>query len=524
MKISRVKEMRELDGRAVKEYGVKEEILMENAGLAATSVIMQEVGIQDKNFVIICGSGNNGGDGLVVARKLISNGGNVTVYMPGNPKKFKGAAKFNYDIAKKLKIKILSLNDPKKIKSKLDDYDLIIDAVFGTGLDRDVEGKYNDAIEIMNNAGKPVMSLDIPSGINGNNGQVLGTAVRADYTVTFGLPKLGNLLYPGYDYNGKLFVTHISFPPELHDGKHLKIAVNDPLPLPKRQSDGHKGTFGKVLFVAGSSNYLGAPYFAAQSFLMAGGGLSYLATPDTVSRFIGNKGSEIVFVPQIPTETGSISLKNLDALLEITGDVDLVVIGPGLSTNKETQQLIRDLCAEITKPVLIDGDGITAISGFQDSIKARSAETIVTPHPGEMARLTAMKISEIQSKPVEVVQATAKALNATVVLKGAHTLIAHKDKSTLINLSGNPGMATAGSGDVLTGAIAAMYGIGFDLRQAVNMGVFVHGLAGDLAAKEVGTDGMVAGDIMRMLPAAMQLLRSDFGRLARDSYGKIFVV
>jgi NAD(P)H-hydrate epimerase len=524
MKISNVNEMRNLDRQAIKEYGILQEILMENAGQAAYFTILKEFGIKNKNFVTFCGAGHNGGDGLVVTRKIYSNGGKVTVFILGDHSKFQGAAKQNFDIVSKLHINIIDLHDASLAIEIINRSDAIIDAIFGTGLDREVKGKYKDVINMINASRKTVFSIDIPSGINGDTGQVMGTAVKADYTTTFGLPKIGNLLYPGFEMGGKLSVTHISFPPVMQNSDHLKIATNDPKPIPVREKDTHKGSYGKVLFIAGSSHYLGAPYFAAMSFLKAGAGLSYLATPADLAAFIVNKGSEIVFVPQTHTPSGSISLKNKQQLLNFSKNVDMVVIGPGLSLENETQTLVRELCAEIKKPLLIDGDGITAVANDWDCIKKREAPTILTPHLGEMARIVGHNIEYISNNKVNVLQNTAQELNATIVLKGAHSLIGYPNKNVFINLSGNPGMATAGSGDILTGTIAAMFGLGFSIDDAVQMGVFIHGFAGDLAANEKGEDGLVASDIMDQLPASLKIYREEFNSIIEDHYHSITII
>lgn len=524
MKISRVSEMRELDRRASAEFSISEELLMENAGDAAYFAIHSEIGVEFNNFVIFCGVGNNGGDGLVVARKLHSNGVGVTVFILGDPSKFQGAAKKNYDIAVKLGLEMRTLKSAADALDSLEEADAIVDAIFGTGLTREVDGNYREAIELMNESDLPIFSLDIPSGIHGDTGEIMGAAVFADCTITFGLPKLGNLLFPGFDCGGKLYVSHISFPPELCNSPEIKIATNDPLPLLPRLSDSHKGNYGKTLFIAGSANYLGAPYFAAMSFLKAGGGLSFLASPEPVAPFIGNKGSEIIFVPQKTTESGSLAFENKNQIREFCEKVDLVVIGPGLSLNEETQKLVRTLAAEIPKPLLIDGDGLTAIAADLSCIKKRKASTILTPHLAEMARLTQKEASAISLNKIEVLQETTRQLNATIVLKGAHSLIGYPDGRVFINLTGNPGMATAGSGDVLTGAIAAIAGLGLPLSEAVCMGVFIHGFAGDLAAEEIGEDGLVAEDIMKYLPKALKTLREDFLKLAQNHYHTIFQI
>jgi len=284
------------------------------------------------------------------------------------------------------------------------------------------------------------------------------------------------------------------------------------------------GSYGKALFIAGSSNYLGAPYFSALSFLKAGGGLSYLAAPRSISPFLANKGSEVVFVPQEETHSGSIALRNEDELLELSEKVDMVIMGPGLSLNEETQKLVRRLTKEIKRPLLIDGDGITAIAQDTQIVKERENVTILTPHLGEMAKVTGIKIEKINKNKMEVLRKTTGELKAIIVLKGAHSLIGYPDGKVYVNMSGNPGMATAGSGDVLTGTIAAMFGLGLSIEEAVRMGVFIHGFSGDLAAKDKGEDGITAQDILDYLPLAVKHYREEFDELSRDIYGSVHVI
>jgi hydroxyethylthiazole kinase-like uncharacterized protein yjeF len=521
MKVSSVTEMKRLDRQAMEVFGIPEEILMENAGQAAYFVILDELGIEEKKFLIFCGPGNNGGDGLVVARKIHSNGGNVKVFLLENEARFKGSTRQNYEIISKMPIEVQNIKSMESIKSDLLQADAIVDAILGTGLERDVGGLYKDVIQLINESRKRVFSIDIPSGINGDSGEIMGVAVSANYTITFGLPKRGNILYPGYEKCGKLWVSHISFPPSLYDSDQIKVETNDPVRLPERAQNGHKGDFGEVLFIAGASSYLGAPYFSATSFLKAGGGYSRLASPRSISPFLAEKGSEIVFVPQKETPSGSISLQNKSYLLELSEKMDMVVIGPGLSLDDETQKLVRELVKVIKKPLLIDGDGITAISKDLEIIKGREAETILTPHLGEMSRITREDVSEISTNKVEILQKTTKELKAIIVLKGAHSLIGYPDGRVFINMSGNPGMATAGSGDVLTGTIAAMFGLGLSLSDSIRIGVFIHGFSGDLAAKDKGEDGITAEDIMDYLPLALKTYRADLGEVSKDFYHTI---
>jgi NAD(P)H-hydrate epimerase len=524
MKVATVAEMRGLDGTAMEKYGIREELLMENAGQSVFFVIQTEFGIAGKKFVVFCGGGNNGGDGLVIARKLHSNGATVKAFLLGDPGKFKGASKLNYEIASKLPIEVKPIESSRSIRNELRHADAVVDAIFGTGLQRDVVGLYAKVIDLINHSGKTVFSVDIPSGVHGDTGRIMGVAVRADITVTFGLPKLGNILYPGFEFCGDLFVTHISFPPVMYDSDALQVEINQPPSIPLRDRNGHKGDFGDVLFIAGAASYFGAPYFAALSFMKAGGGYARLAAPRSMTPFIANKGSEIVFVPQEETPAGGVSIQNKDSLLELSEKMDMVVMGPGLSLEDEVQQMVRELAGEIRKPLLIDGDGITAVAQDPKVLRRRRADTILTPHPGEMARITNQPISEIEWDKIGVLQRTAENLRAAIVLKGAHSLIGYRNGRVFINMSGNPGMASAGSGDVLTGTIAAMYGMGLPLPDAVRKGVFIHGLAGDLAAEVEGEDGITAQDILEYLPLAVKLDREDLDDDLKEQYAGVSIL
>ncbi len=524
MKVSRVAEMREMDRTAIETFGIAPELLMENAGHAVYDVIRNQLGAGGQRFVVFAGPGNNGGDGLVVARKLLSSGGDVRVFLLSDPARYTGSAKANFEIATRLPLEITRVESIETMAEALAQCDVVVDAILGTGLIREVEGRYRQVIEQINASGKKVVSIDIPSGVNGDTGKVMGAAVRADYTVTFGLPKIGNMLYPGYELCGELYVSHISFPPSLYATDTIQLAISDPVALPPRFRDGHKGSFSKALFIAGAANYFGAPYFSAFSFLRAGGGYSRLAAPRSIVPAIAGKGSEIVFIPQSETASGGIALGNKEALLDLAAQMDMVVLGPGLSLDAEVQELMRVLATEIPKPLLIDGDGITAVCQDLESIRGRTAPTILTPHLVEMSRLVGLSPADIDAHKVDVLQRTARDLNAVIVLKGAHSLIGTPDERVFINMSGNPGMATAGSGDVLTGTIAAMHGLGLSVEEAVRQGVFVHGLAGDLAAMEKGEDGITAQDILDSLPPAVRQVREGLSDPLRQKYVAAHVV
>lgn len=519
MKVASVQEMRSRDRAAIERFGIPEEILMENAGMAVVRVLRERYGIAERRFVVLCGTGNNGGDGLVVARHVHSAGGAVAVVILGDPTRFSGAAALNLELVRRLPIVVSTLENAATLGHALRKCDVVVDAIFGTGLTRPLDGRFWDVVEVVNACGAPVVAVDIPSGLNGDTGQVMGTAVRADCSVSFGLPKMGAQIYPGVELAGDQYVCRISFPPALYDDENLTTAINVPQALPTRKVSGHKGDFGDALFVAGAANYYGAPGLAAMSFLKAGGGYARLATPRSVAPVVAGLGREIVFLPQDETAVGSLSINSKTAVLQVSGQVDLVVIGPGLSTEVETGQLVRELVAELDVPILVDGDGITALCGHADVLRSRRVATILTPHLGELSRLTGKDVSDIQSDLPTAARETAKAVNAYVVVKGAHSLVAYPDGRLFINLSGNDGMATPGSGDVLCGAIAAMPGLGLTLADAVRQGVFVHGLAGDLAAQDVGRDGMTASDIMAHLPSAVRAVRGNTNLDLLRTYG-----
>ena len=515
MKVVTVSQMRDLDHRAQAECSIPEMILMENAGFAACQVLSRYMGVRGRRYAVFCGPGNNGGDGLVVARHLHAMGAEVQVFLVLGEEKFKGAARANLEMVKKIPIKINLKPAPSIVKKEIAPCHIIVDALLGIGVDREIAGPLGDVIEVINESEKKVLSLDIPSGINGDNGAIMGKAVKADFTVTFGLPKVGNLLYPGYNQGGELRVSFLSMPPSLLEDPSLLIEVNDYVKLPPRPADAHKGMFGKALFIAGSSFYYGAPFFSSYSFLRAGGGYAYLAAPQSVIGVVAQKGAEVVFLPQEETAAGNIALSNIPRLLTTLEKVDMVVLGPGLSLADEARRLVKELTAVIDKPLIIDGDGITALAGERDLIRNRPAPTILTPHLGEMVRLSGKTMGQLKENSIAHLQETAGELNAYIVLKGAHSLIGTPNGKVFINLSGNSGMATAGSGDVLTGTIAAMMGLGLPIEEAVRKGVFIHGFAGDLAAAEKGKDGMTAGDILDYLPCAMKYDREG----SKEQYG-----
>jgi len=524
MKVCSVDTMVRMDRAAMEKYSIPAPILMENAALGVCSVIERETGISGRSFTVFCGTGNNGGDGLGVSRKLLSYGADVKIALMGGEEKFKGAALDNLVRAKKIGIDIHTISNKKDLDSITGQSDVIIDAIFGTGLTREVEGLYRDTIQWINESGLPVVSVDIPSGINGNTGQIMGVAVLADFTVTFGLPKYGNLLYPGFEFCGNLYVSHISFPPELYNDDSIETEANIPALLPERDPMGHKGSFGSILVVSGAKTYYGAPVFSSLSAYKAGAGYVRLAAPDFMIPYISQQAPEVVFVPMVSNNEGSMKENNRSKIEEMTEISDCVVLGPGLSLNEETQILVRELTARINKFLIIDGDGLTALKNDLSILKQRSAPTLLTPHAGELSRLTGLSIKEISNDPTSAVKILVDKTGSYVVLKGAHSLICSPDKKIWINITGNNGMATAGSGDVLTGTIAALFGQGMEICESIKAGVFVHGMAGDIAADRIGQRGMTALDILNYIPEAVVNFTDNYYTIKETLNGKITII
>ncbi|MBW2732486.1 MAG: NAD(P)H-hydrate dehydratase [Deltaproteobacteria bacterium] len=531
MKVSTVDEMRRMDRRATEEHKIPGEILMEHAGHAVYDVIRARAceGIAGREVVVLCGVGHNGGDGLVVARKLFSAGALVKTFLLAEASKYGGTPRLNYEMLRGCGAEIVETPKVAEVSAALETAEVVVDAVFGTGLARSVEGYYHQVLEALearrHRPQRPVVySVDIPSGVHGDSGQIMGIAVQADVTVTFGLPKQGNLLYPGAGFCGELYVSPISFPPVLQRNDALAVRLSEPSRLPQRRPDGHKGSFGDTLFIAGAASYYGAPALAAMAHLRAGGGYSRLAAPRSVTEVVATMASEVVLAPQKETAAGSLSFDNAASLAFLADRVDVVVLGPGLSLGDETKRLVRQLTADINKPLVIDGDGLTAIAGYPDVVSHREAPTVLTPHSGEMVRISGRSQEDLAADPIAALRSTAAKFNAYIVLKGAHSLIGAPDGEVFINNSGNSGMATAGSGDVLTGTISAMLGQGLGLGDAIRTAVFLHGLAGDLAADHEGEDGMIARDILAHLPKALRVYRDDYEALTADFCGAVHCV
>lgn len=516
MKVVTREEINLLDRKA-EELGLSEEILMENAGEAVFNFIKEKYSL-DRHFLIFAGTGNNGGDAFVVARKLASHFAKVTLFLVGNTEKLKGISKRNFELLNLYPVEVLTFEGINRVLlESLTTADIVIDGVFGTGLQRAVEGKIKELFVEINNVKKTVVSIDIPSGIDANTGAICGEGIKANYTITMGLPKRGLFSYPGCDYAGKVIVSHISYPIELTLCKDIKVEISFIEPFEERPTDAHKGTSGKALFIAGSKNYFGAPYFNAMSFLKSGGGMSYLATTESVGRVVMGNAKELIIVPLKESANGTISKDNLNTLIGFAKNMDIISIGSGLSIDEDTESLFLTFIDKVQTPLIIDGDGLTILSKHRDILKEREAETILTPHIGEFSRLIDTPIEEIKKDRFSYLfKAMDMFKNSIIVLKGAYTLIG-ANGNIYINTSGNPVLATPGSGDVLVGTIASSITRKKNTLKGVVLGTYIHGLSGDLIQKEFN-EGVTATDILENLKFAVRYYKEHFNDIKGGLY------
>jgi NAD(P)H-hydrate epimerase len=528
MKLLTAAQMREVDRLSTERYGIPSLQLMDNAGTRVVEFLESRFGdLRGRKIAILCGKGNNGGDGLVVARLLKQRGASPAVLLFAAPETVKGDAAVNLgrwqETSRELRV-VTSVLEWEALKSTVAAAELVVDALLGTGLTGPVEGLLRVVIEDLNRrpAKVPVVAVDIPSGLASDGEEGGGPVVRADCTVTFTAPKLGHVLSASSDCVGELAVRSIGSPRELFDeNPEFKLHWVEPgefrsLPL-RRRPEAHKGDFGHALIVAGSRGKSGAAILAAWGALRVGAGLVTVATPDNILSVVASGLPELMTAPLQDTETGSISLRNLDygRFAELTKYKTVLALGPGLSTHAETQQFARAVVAETTLPIVLDADGLNAFAGRADELpKRKTALLAVTPHPGEMARLLGCTPRDVQRNRLQAALQAAARWQTFVVLKGYRTIVATPDGRAYVNSTGNPGMATGGTGDVLTGMLAgltAQFGVAH-WGTVLAFGVYLHGLAGDLAAEQVGQASLMASDLIRALPQALQQVHSELER------------
>jgi len=514
MKVVTAHTMQEIDKCAIDELGISGLSLMENAGVGCVDEITSYFGAQGR-AVIVAGKGNNGGDGYVIARLLSQRGWDIKVYVMAERERISGDAAINLERLPRDMVRycpqaglLADLHRVEILKA-----DVIVDALLGTGLRSDIEGVYQEAIELINTSGRPVIAVDIASGIHGTTGRVLGTAVRASTTVTFGCAKLGHVLYPGAEYTGKLVVADIGIPSQLTENAAGYDFLNSEMIRPmlhRRDREAHKGQFGHCLIIAGSTGKTGAAALSANSAMRAGSGLVTLAVAESLHQVLEIKTTEVMTVALPDSQSGYLTSNAFQAIEKLLTDKDAVAIGPGLGRRPGTTSLVQNIVESVSLPLVIDADGLNALAEDISVLRRKkSATVILTPHPGEMARLLGTSIPDVEAIRISVAQEFARNFGIYLVLKGARTIIASPTGTAAINGSGNPGMATGGMGDVLTGIITSLLGQGYCGWDACRLGVFIHGYAADLVADAKGEIGLCAGDVQEMMPYAYNnLLKS----------------
>jgi NAD(P)H-hydrate epimerase len=499
-RIVTAEEMRIIDQMTIQEIGVPGLLLMENAGLGVVDVVEDLLCETDGNrILILCGKGNNGGDGMVVARHLFNRGKEVHVFLIGEKNKLKGDALTNMRILEGFQIAINEITEKKQLK-RLPESDLIVDALLGTGVTGEVTGLLADAIRWINACSAPVVSVDLPSGLHSNDGTFQGVCIKASRTATMAELKRGLVLPPGRDLAGDVSVVDIGSPEFAAQKVGIQtflLESSDILKrIPPRPRHAHKGDFGKIAVLAGSPGMTGAATLTSLASLRVGGGLTILGVPSSLNPILEEKCTEVMTRPLPETTTGTVSLnakKEIDTLVKWA---DALAIGPGLSMDPETRELVRIIVTGQDIPMVIDADGINAFIGATDLLKKKKGDFILTPHAGELSRLINKPIETIRFNRIEVARECASSFQCVFVLKGSPTVIADPDGFVYLNPTGNSGMATAGSGDVLTGMIVGFMGQGVSTMDSAICGVYLHGMTGDVAANAIGERSLLSGDLL----------------------------
>ena len=509
MKVVTSQQMREIDRKAIEENNLSGLALMENAGLRIFQNLKNIYpNLKLKKIIIFSGSGNNGGDGFVVARHLYDYGVKAKVFFLAPFNKIKGEAGENLNIIDRMGVELIELEAEKleEIGGTIQNSDLIIDAILGTGLQGKLTGLKAKIIDLINVAGKEVVAIDVPSGLNADTGKIEGSCIKATHTITLALPKIGLLLFPGASYAGKVTVGDIGIPSYLLKNNKIKTnMVTQEIVkslLPFRATYSHKGSFGKVLILAGSVGMTGAAYLASEAAMKSGTGIVVLGIPRSLNPIMEVKLTEVMTLPLAETKKQSLGEDAEETILKLMKDFSVLGIGPGISRQLETQRLVRKIIEKSTMPLVVDADAIYALHEDTNILKKAEVPLIITPHPGEMAKLINKDIDYILDDQLDITREIAQKFGIVVVLKGARTIIANKEGEVYIIVGDNSGMATGGSGDVLTGIICSLIAQGTDNFSAAITGVYIHSLAGNLARDIKGERGMIAGDILSQVPQA----------------------
>ena len=514
MKILSPQRMAACDSYAMNTWGIPSAVLMENAGRNTYRLVKERyLNGGTERISVVCGRGNNGGDGFVFARYALLDGYKIKVFLLGTLDHLKGDAALNMKLYQSQGGEINECgHSPRVLKEALKHTDIIVDAIFGTGLSKEVKGIEKDAIESINRSGKPIIAVDIPSGIDGSTGIQLGPAVKALHTFTYGYPKPGQLVYPGADYVGKLTVIDISIPSRAEGvvGIDGQIIDGDMIRgfLKPRSSSSHKGTYGHTAVIAGSKGKTGAAHMTSLAALKIGAGLVTLAIPGSLNAIMEVKLTEVMTYPVEDEEKGYLPLTCLNELENFLRDKDVVVIGPGLSQSAETMRLVREIVTRVSKPLIIDADGINAFQTDPGLLRKIGMHSVLTPHPGELARITGMTTQEINGDRIGIGRKFTEKYGVNLFLKGARSILFTADGQVFINPTGNPALAKGGTGDVLTGFIGGLVSQKYTLQQATIIGAYLHGYLADTWREESGNDmDLVACDLLNGIGKTLDVLK-----------------
>jgi ADP-dependent NAD(P)H-hydrate dehydratase / NAD(P)H-hydrate epimerase len=511
MRVLNTEQMREADRRTIEDIGIPSIVLMENAGRQAVAAM--EAAFDDlssSRVGVICGRGNNGGDGFVVARTLTQRGVEAVVFLLGGVAEVRGEARTNLEILGQIGLTVVEITDAQEWElhaTELAECDLIVDAILGTGFRGRLSGLLETVVADVNGLGVPVVAIDLPTGVSADTAVVEGVAMEASMTVTLGAPKIPLVFPPADTHAGDLVIADIGIPLPVFDeleGPYLELLTRERMRelVPARSPESHKGDFGRVLVVAGSLGRSGAAHLAAMGALKSGAGLVTVATPRSCLPIVAAMAPEYMTEPLDETPAGGIDFAAVDRVLELKADV--IAIGPGLGQAPGTFAFVQALVERAGVPLVLDADALNAFAGDPDRLTGRDGvDIVITPHPGEMARLVNVSIEAIQHDRLRHAREFAAAHRLYVVLKGNRTVIAGPDGRSFVNLTGNPGMASGGTGDVLTGMVAAWFAQLLDAEAASKLAVYLHGTAGDLAEADEGEVALTAGDLVTRLGDAV---------------------
>jgi ADP-dependent NAD(P)H-hydrate dehydratase / NAD(P)H-hydrate epimerase len=514
MRVLNTAQMREADRRTIHEIGISSLVLMENAGRQAVAAM--EAAFDDlssSRVAVLCGRGNNGGDGFVVARTLIQRGVETAVFLVGSVSDLQGDARTNIEVLGRIGLTVVEITNAQEWElhfGEMTECDVIVDAMLGTGFHGELTGLLQTVVADVNALGVPVVAIDLPTGVSADSAELEGEAIEASMTVTLAAPKIPLVFPPADRHAGDLVIADIGIPYPVIDeleGPYLELLTRERIRelVPTRAADSHKGDFGRVLIVAGSLGRTGAAHLAAVGALRSGAGLVTVATPRSCVGILASMAPEYMTEPLDETAAGTLHFGALDRLFEL--DADVIAVGPGIGRDPATVAFVHGLLERVGVPVIIDADGLNAFAGDPDRLMGRDGvDVIVTPHPGEMGRLLGVSIESVQHERLDNARRFASEHRAHVVLKGHRTIVASPDGRAFVNLTGNPGMATGGTGDLLTGMIAAWVAQLLDAEAACKLAVYLHGSAGDLAAAEQGDVALIASDIGAHLGLALQEL------------------